>query len=364
MRRQGSVRGPVRRTVLTAAIGLLSAGIAGCGLRLDRDPQLPALSPVDVLRDAVARSLAAVQTDASASAGGDTRTDDGIADAIHVFAEAVGPPWEPPADLAEPAAPPNPDPSPMAPIESLTDVARRIVLAARGLDTGSGPTFVVLADVAVGALLRVDSVDTDAAGAIRADLRDAVREVLGGSGSVEGQAEEQAGGGSDSDDASGSDRGEGVDGEANDAEDASRAAADARDRPLAALITACYAGVYAYERGSVQLPVDDPARQSAHVRIGQLHAITAVAATLGDVDVPSNRPAWDLPVVPHDAASAREALRIAEDGLVEALATAQDVVPPIALLSWLDDSGRARRRAEGAQDLRFTVVPGSHEEDG
>ncbi|WP_198393659.1 hypothetical protein [Brevibacterium yomogidense] len=347
MRRQGSVRGPVRRTVLTAAIGLLAAGAAGCGLRLDRDPQMPALSPVDVLRDAVARILAA------------TQTDDGTAAAIRAFAEAVGPPWNPPAHLDEPVEAPNPDPPAASLTEGLVDLTERIVDASTSLGPGTDPTFAVLADVAVGSLLLLDSHDAEAAAAIRSDLAAAMREVLDGDGSlVDGT--EGSGTGSDGADS-------GASGGAWPAGNVTVPEHEGDDvaHPLTALITACYTGVYAYERAAVHLPDDDEARRSAHTRIDRLHAMTATAATLEeDVAVPSDRPAWELPVSPRDGSTAREALRIAEDGLVAVLADAQGSVPPAVFLSWLDDSGRARRRAEGSQDLRLTVVPRSDEEDG
>lgn len=350
MRRQGSVRGPVRRTVLTAAIGLLTAGVAGCGLRLDRDPQMPALSPVDVLRDAVARTLAA------------TETDDGTAAAIRAFAEAVGPPWNPPAGLDEPVDAPNPDPPATSPTDGLVDVAGRIVDASTSLGPGTDPTFAVLADVAVGALLHIDALDAEAAAAIRSDLADAMREVLD-----RDEPQDDAADGEEPDEARPDDEAPPEDGARPAGDGTTAPAGEGADgeHPLAALITACYTGVYAYERAAVHLPDDDEARLSAHARIDRLHAMTATAAALEeDMTVPSDRPAWELPVSPRDGSTARESLRIAEDGLVAALADAQGSVPPAVFLSWLDDSGRARRRAEGSQDLRLTVVPRSDEEDG
>lgn len=315
--------------MLAAALGLFAAGAAGCGIRLDRDPQMPDLSPVDTLRDAVARTLAA------------TTADDGPADAISAFAEAVGPPWNPPDDLAEPVAPPNPDPAPLSAADGLADAARRFVDAAPALGRGTDLTAVVLADVAAGALLHLSDLDPEAARAIRGDLADAVRTALD-------EVTDRAGTGAPVDPGGHS----------------SAADGDAA-HPLAALITSSHIAEYVYERAAVHLAADSPARQESHSRIDGLSGITAIAPTLADdVTVPSSPPAWELGDRPEDAQTALAAIRDAEDALVEQLWSARSAVPPAVFLSWLDDSARARSRADGFQDLRFEVAQRSPEEDG
>ncbi len=320
----------MRRTVLAAALGLAAIGASGCGIRLDRDPSMPDLSPVDTLRDAVARTLAA------------TSADDGPAEAIAAFTAAVGPPWNPPDGLAEPVAPPNPDPGPLSAADGLADAARRIVDAAPGLGRGTDLTGVVLADVAAGALLHLDGLDAEAAAEIRGDLADAVRTALD-----EGVADDAA---------TAAPVGPEGDATADDGEDA---------HPLVALITASHIAEYAYERASAHLPTDSSARRESHARLDRLSAIMAIAPTLADgVTVPSSPPAWELTARPEDAQTALETLRTAEDALVDALWTARGAIPPAVLLSWMDDSARARRRADGVQDLRFEVAQRAPEEDG
>ena len=316
--------------MLAAALGLVTAGAAGCGIRLDRDPRMPALSPVDTLRDAVARTLAA------------TTADEGIAVAISAFAEAVGPPWNPPDGLAEPVAPPNPDPAPFSAADGLADAARRFVAAAPALGRGTGPTAVVLADVAAGALLHLGDLDPEAADSIRGDLADAVRTAL------DEDLTDQAGSGAPVD------------------PDAHPSAAEGDgEHPLADLITASHIAEYVYERASVHLAVDSPARKESHSRTAGLSGIMAIAPTLADdVTVPSSPPAWQLGERPEDATTALAAIRSAEDALVARLWSARSAVPPAVFLSWLDDSARARRRADGFQDLRFEVAQRSQEEDG
>ncbi|SMY11305.1 hypothetical protein BJEO58_00890 [Brevibacterium jeotgali] len=316
--------------MLAAAFGLVTAGAAGCGIRLDRDPQMPDLSPVDTLRDAVARTLAA------------TTADEGTADAISAFAAAVGPPWNPPEGLAEPVAPPNPDPAPFAAAEGLADAARRFVAAAPALGRRTGLTAVVLADVAAGALLHLSDLDPEAAGSIRGELADAVRTAL------DVGLTDQAGSGAPVD-------------------PGAHPSPAERDEahPLAALITASHIAEYVYERASVHLAADSPARRESHARIAGLRGIMAIAPTLADdVTVPSSAPAWKLGERPDDGPTALAAIRGAEDALVERLWSARSAVPPAVFLSWLDDSARARRRADGFQDLRFEVAQRSPEEDG
>lgn len=338
MRRTTAADGPVRRTVLAGALGLTAALLTGCGIRLDRDPALPELSPDDLLRDAVARALAAIDPEAGAGAS------DPVRQAVQTFAEAVGPPWNPPADLAEPVDPPHTDPPPTDAATGLADVARLVaeaVGAADGSAASTPPVLVVLLDVTAGALLHLDDLDADAAGQIRSSLADSLAALL------EEADDESAG-------PSASATGTAADG-ATPAEGAS---------PLEALATACYAAEYAYERAAVHLTGDDPARSGTSGRIARLQGIVAALGALAPgTALPSDRPAWDLPEDPHDAATARTVLQSAEDHLVAVLLDAQASVPPAAFAVWLDDSARARSRAEGPQDLRFEVRPVSQESD-
>lgn len=294
---------------------------------------MPDLSPVDVLRDAVARTFAATTADGRA------------ADAITVFSEAVGPPWDPPDGLAEPVAAPNPDPEPLTAAEGLADAARRVVAASPRLGRGTGPTGVVLADVAAGALLHLEELDAEAAGAIRGALADAVRTALDAVAAGR-TASASAGDGAASADERADDGGEG-------------------EHPLVGLITASHIAEYAYERAAVHLPGDSAARQGAHARLDDLSGIAAIAPTLAPgVPVPSSRPAWELDPRPDDAPTALAALRAAEDALLEQVWRARGSLPPAVLLSWVDGSARARDRADGFQDLRFEVGRRRPEEDG
>ena len=334
MRRTTAADGPVRRTVLAGALGLTAALLTGCGIRLDRDPALPELSPDDLLRDAVARALAAIDPEAGAGASEPVRA------AVQAFAEAVGPPWNPPEDLAEPVAPPHTDPPPTDAATGLADVARLVAEAtgtADGSGTSTSPVLAVLLDVTAGALLHLDDLDGEAAGQIRADLADSLAALL-----EEADDEATSTSATPSDEASPT-------GEAS---------------PLEDLATACYAAEYAYERAAVHLTGEDPARSGASGRIARLQGIVAALGTLAPgVALPSDRPAWDLPEDPHDAATARSALQSAEDHLAAVLLDARCAVPPAAFAVWLDDSARARSRAQGSQDLRFEVRPDSQESD-
>jgi hypothetical protein len=279
----------------------------------------------------VARALAAIDPEAGSGASEPVRA------AVQAFAEAVGPPWNPPEDLAEPVDPPHTDPPPTDAAAGLADVARLVADAAGGSDASTSPVLAVLLDVAAGALLHLDDLDGEAAGQIRADLADSLAALL-----EEADDEAASTSATPSDEASPT-------GEASSLED---------------LATACYAAEYAYERAAVHLTGEDPARSGASGRIARLQGIVAALGTLAPgVALPSDRPAWDLPEDPHDAATARSAMQSAEDHLAAVLLDARGAVPPAAFAVWLDDSARARSRAQGPQDLRFEVRPDSQESD-
>ena len=224
--------------------------------------------------------------------------------------------------------PPNPEPSPLTAADGLADAARRFVDASPGLGRGTDLTAVVLADVAAGALLHLSDLDPEAAGSIRDDLAGAVRTALDG-GRTDGDAT----------------------GAPVDPSGSSSAADGAGVHPLVALITAAHIAEYVYERASVHLPADAPARQESHSRIAGLSGITAIAPSLAEnVSVPSSSPAWDVAEPPEDAQTALAAIRDAEDSLVGRLWSARSTVPPAVFLSSLNDSAtRAppRRRLPG-----------------
>lgn len=336
MRRETEPDGPVRRTVLAGALGIAAGALTGCGIRLDRDPQMPELAADDLLRDAVARSLAAIEADTGPAA---------VGDAVTTFTRAVGPPWNPPADLEEPVAPPHPDPAPMDATAGLGDVARRVAESLAGLGTTTSATAAVLLDVTAGALLHLDGLDADTAGEVRSALAEGLTTAV--------QAAEEAAQAPTAEAAAGDRRTE--DAQPDDG-DRATGSATAAPTPAAALVTTCYAAEYAYERAAVHLPDDDPARSGTTGRVGRLQGVVAaVGALVPDSPTPSDRPAWDLPEDPHDAETARAAMRSAEDAVAAALLDARGSLPPAALAAWLDDSARARSQAGGAQDLRFEV---------
>lgn len=351
MRTRRVTDGPVRRSVLTGAVG--AAGLAvlaltGCGIRLDRDPALPELTPSDLLRDAVARALAAIRP----------TEDAGVRAAVDAFAEAVGPPWNPPEDLASPVPAPHTDPPPVDAPAGLADVAGQVIAGVVGLGATTDATAAVLADVTAGALLHLDALDAEAAVTLRTDLAEAQRTVLarlegrGDGARADGSSAPPTGAGEP--DAAGTDDADGA-----DAEDGAGTA-----EPLAALLTACASTQYAYERALVHLDPEDPARAGGAARLRRLQGIIAAGPLLDPaLPVPHDRPAWGLPVDPRDAATAREALQAAEDSVAAGLLAARASLPPAALLAWLDDSARARSRAAGPQDLRFEVDTATQEND-
>jgi hypothetical protein len=240
MRRETAPDGPVRRTVLAGALGLAAAALTGCGIRLDRDPAMPELAADDLLRDAVARSLAAIEADTAPAA---------VGDAVTTFIGAVGPPWNPPAGLDEPVAPPHPDPAPLDATAGLADVARRVAEGLAGLGTTTSATAAVLLDVTAGALLHLDGLDADTAAEVRSALAEGLATAV--------QAAEEAAQSPTAEAAAGDRRTE--DAQPDDG-DRAEGSATADSTPAAALITACYAAEYAYERAAVHLPDDDPAR--------------------------------------------------------------------------------------------------------
>ncbi|GAA2103299.1 hypothetical protein [Brevibacterium salitolerans] len=337
--------GPPRRTVLAAALagtGLLVAATSGCGLRLDRDPEMPALGPADVLRDAVARILAAAGAGDGTDPAGDASSP---AAALRVFAAAVGPPWNPPEGLRSPVPAPNPDPAPLKPAAALEALITRIAsdapelpfvsLAAEGADPEEEPsaehadTFAVLADVSAGALLRLYRADADAARAAADRIRDSAEAALA---SLPRPAD-------------------GVGAEASGSE---QAETDLAAAGLASLVTAAYQAEYAYERAAVHLREDSPAAAGARERITALAAVAAQASALmAPAAPPADSPAWELRTPPRDHASALTVLLEAEDGLAAALHAARAQTPPPVLLDWLTDSTLARAAAGGGQDLRW-----------
>ncbi len=343
---------PTRRAVLAsgllAATALLVAGTSGCGLRLDRDPRLPALSAADVLRDAVARTLAAAEP----------ASEPAVRTGLEAFAAAVGPPWNPPGDLRTPAPAPNPDPSPLAPLEALAEAVGLIARTLPDLPSGAAAeasadgdrerraaardadALAVLADVAAGALLHVRRGDAAAAAALTAEIEDAAAEVLRSLDSGRSAAE-------DEEDRAGESTGE-----------------DSPAGVLAGLVTAARQAEYAYERAAVHLGTDSPARAGAAARIASAASLAAQAGILMlPLSPPADRAAWELGTRPHDHDSALLVLQKAEDGIAAALLTARAQLPPAALLHWLTDTAAARERAGGPQDLRGAGTGLRHREE-
>lgn len=313
-------RGVLRAVLAAGALGAL-APLSGCGLRLDRDPELPELSPADVLRDRIARILAAVEI-----------SDDTGLEVVATLSEALGAPWNPPDGLKTPA--PTPSPAEAQPLADALDACAAEALAAEEALTGE--LAGTLIDVVSGALIALSGLDAGRAQERRAELAAAadaaLLSVVDASPSASADPTEEAA--------------------------ADSQPTDSPDDGLGALVTACRQGAYAYERAAVHHDPDSPVRAAARARIDALDSLAAVGDELlvasGRPSV-ADRPAWDLAVEPVDAATALECSRTAEDALASAVLAALPDIPGIAALRWLADSGFARAAADGRQLLRFSA---------
>lgn len=252
-----------RRTFLT--LSAVVAATSGCGLRVDRDPKLPTLSPTDTVRNTVARILT------------NTTADGDQANVRDDLLTAVGPVWSAPSELA--TAAPSPEPA-----RSYKDALNQVVTTVTGaFPTLVGPTSAVLADVAVGAALVLER-DFDESTVAQAFAE-----------GHEGQGAQSSG--NSSGNSAGNNGAENNGAEAGAPEGATEPGA-----ALGAFMTACFQGEYAYERLAVK--TDAESGYGTFVR-GRIDAIAtasesarAFATELGVTDLPANKPAWQLPSSP------------------------------------------------------------------
>ncbi len=303
-----------RRTFIGGAAALALA-LSGCGLRLDRDPEVPALSIADEVRNTVARILARTEADG---------TDAEVVDAL---AAAVGPEWAPPSELVTPTPTSGPDSYTYA--DGLHAAAEAIITRFDDLDSMRA----VLADVAVGAVLHLQQAGDDRAEA----LLETIRAVP-------------------------ADRPEAASAEASPTEGDTPAGeeADPQRQALTAFAEACYQGSYAYERTAVLVPADAPARQMMRTRITELDVAADLAnERLADAGHPAaeNRPAWQIDPDPASA-GAETAGAAYEDALITRIQPlfGDDVQAPRLGLASLWQSASARAQLGQLQTLRFDIT--------
>lgn len=254
-----------RRTFLSlSTVALLTQG---CGLRVDTKPKLPTLSPTDTVRNQVARILAATE------AQGDNAQ---IRDQL---AQAVGPVWAPPTELAT-SAPTS------VPTRSFEDSLDSIVTTVTGeFEALGGTTSGVLADVATGAALVLERdyprghPDIPQAFAYPRMLPPGTLTPATPGGNAQPLS------------------------------------------VLTDLITVCYKGEYAYERLAVN--TDPKSDYGTFVR-NRIEAIAGagedalrLAVRAQVADLPANEPAWQLP---GDPRKPQDLAAQAEDMIAQALA--------------------------------------------
>ncbi|MBD8019601.1 hypothetical protein [Brevibacterium gallinarum] len=305
-----------RRTLIGGAAALVLA-LSGCGLRLDRDPEVPALSTADEVRNTVARILARTEADG---------TD---AEVVDTLAAAVGPEWAPPSELVTPTHTSGPDSYTYA--DGLHAAAEAIVTHFDDLDSMRA----VLADVAVGAVLHLQQAGDDRAEALLETIR-----------AVPADRPDTDAGASPSD-GSATPAGEDED-------------ADPQQQALTAFAEACYQGSYAYERTAVLVPADAPARQMMRTRITELDVAADLAnERLADAGHPAaeNRPAWQIDPDPASA-GAETAGAAYEDALITRIQPlfGDDVQAPRLGLASLWQSASARAQLGQLQTLRFDIT--------
>lgn len=308
--------GITRRTVIGGAAALLVT-LAGCGLRLDRDPEVPELSTADEVRNTVARILARTEAE-----GAD-------AEVVDALAAAVGPEWAPPTELITPT--PTSGPDAYSGPDGLFAAAEAIVTQFDDLDS----MHAVLADVAVGAVLHLQQSGDD-----RVDeLLQTMSEVP----ADRPEADPSAGPGEDS--------------EAPAEEDGE---ADPQQQALTTFAVACYQASYSYERAAALVGDDDPTRTVLTTRITELDVAADLAnERLADrgFAAAENRPAWQVDPDPAEA-GAQTAGAAYEDALVEALGPLFDpaVRAPRLGLASLWQTAATRAALGQPQALRFDIA--------
>lgn len=242
---------------LTAAVALTS----GCGIRVDSPPELPTLSPTDMVRNRVARILENTQ-----ATGEETSVRDRLS-------KAVGPVWAPPSELATES--PSPEPQ-----RNFKDALTEIHSAITGDFTSlAGATSATLADVAVGAalvLLRDFKAE-------ERKLTESFSPVVSPTPAPEQNSEDDK-----------------ADTRKDESEDEDGQKTDG----LAEFISACHKSSYAYQR----LAVFEDEKSPYGMFVRDRHDLLAHAAeearsfatSVGVENLPANKPAWQLPSDPRD----------------------------------------------------------------
>ncbi len=295
------MRFPVsRRTILVTGVVAASLGpLAGCGLRMDTEPEVPDLDASDELRNRIAAIL-----ESTAPGPGDPET--ATAD-LEKFRAAIGPVWAPPTELATQTPPAEPQRSYLDAAEVVSTGVFEVLAT---LDSG---LTAVLVDVATGFALTV--------GATRPAIADAAQSLLRHS-----TAEAPA------------DRGATPDAEV-----------------CADILEQARAAGYGYERLAVEFASEAPERRAALARLETLGSLAGqmlegLAET--DTEPPPDSPSWELEPVPADAGSARELALALEDRVAGALLPWLRTDPLAAIRLW--ESARTRSVFGAAQALRFS----------
>ena len=322
-----------RRALLGVGAAGLAAAVTGCSIRLDRDPQLPAFTRADEVRNTVAQILAATTADGADAA------------VLNELSTAVGPVWTPPAELA--TAPPPTEP-PREFREALSEIVTEVTQNFTDL---TGPVTGTLLDVATGALLVLGT---------PSELDDARTKLAEPDPAPPAPANASPG-------AAGADGG--------------AASQETAEHPLAAYTLACYQGSYGYERLAVHTDKDSDFGIAARARVESL-ALTAeeIAVFLPQLlgqQAPTDQAAWQLQIDPVDESSAHELAVLLEDSLAAALADVfRTAMDPSA--DWYPDpqafgqarafaasglyaTAVARARAGRQQTLRFTAAEPTQE---
>ncbi|WP_152348238.1 hypothetical protein [Brevibacterium sp. CFH 10365] len=317
------MRFPVsRRSLLTAGVGGLSLGLlTACGLRLDQDPEIPALDSTQQLRNRLARIL-----DSTSPGPGDPESaGEDLADVV----AAVGPVWNPPTEFATEAPPTEEERT----FVQAAEVASRAVFEASS-SLGSG-LIPVLADVATGLALiagtKKPEIITTADDLIRTgrDEMDQDRDRRQTTQDSKQDVDEE-------------DQGD-------------------RAEVFNAILNQSRAAAYGYERLAVNFDAKSRERKGALARLESLGALSGeMLELLGEDAADPAASAWKLDPTPTDAESAKDLALSLEDGVASALLPWLEADASAILRLW--ESARTRTVFADPQPLRFTYdEPGQAE---
>lgn len=323
-----------RRGLLTVGVGGLSLGLlTACGLRLDQDPEIPALDATQQLRNRLARIL-----DSTSPGAGDPET---AGENLSDFVSAIGPEWNPPTEFATEAPPTEEDRT----FVHAAEVASRAVFEASA-SLGSD-LIPVLADVATGLALvagtKKPEIITTADELIRAG-REEIDQGRGGGDDA--TASPGATGGADADDGT---------------NDSGSQVPKGRAEMFNAILNQSRAAAYGFERLAVNFDSKSRERKSALARLESLGALSGeMLERLGEGAADPAASAWKLDPIPTDADSAKELALSLEDGIASALLPWLAADASAILRFW--ESARTRMVFAAPQPLRFTYdEPGQAE---